>query len=338
MSHQVDFAPEAVFHYLASEVMERVAPDVQSLLLKTSLLPDITVPMAERLTNLSTAGEVLASLHRARYFTERRQEPEFSYQYHSLFREFLQQRARQVMSPTEFSALQRKAAGLLVSAGRIEDGVKLLQAAEDWEGLARIIVAEAGHLIEQGRVQTLEGWIRSVPEKVRQEIPWLNYWLASTRMVFNSDEAYGLFEQVFGKFRSQEDRVGVLLSWCGMVRTVLFQWADLGRLTKWLDLFPRIHSAGTPYPSIEVEAHVADCMAGIIMQMHQDRTDARAWLDRAVDLSQRRSAMYRKLLQLFLTTALLSGVLVWPGGITAANAANLFAKVSQTGALGLAHK
>jgi len=318
--------------------MERVAPDVQSLLLKTSLLPDITVPMAERLTNLSTAGEVLASLHRARYFTERRQEPEFSYQYHSLFREFLQQRARQVMSPTEFSALQRKAAGLLVSAGRIEDGVKLLQAAEDWEGLARIIVAEAGHLIEQGRVQTLEGWIRSVPEKVRQEIPWLNYWLASTRMVFNSDEAYGLFEQVFGKFRSQEDRVGVLLSWCGMVRTVLFQWADLGRLTKWLDLFPRIHSAGTPYPSIEVEAHVADCMAGIIMQMHQDRTDARAWLDRAVDLSQRRSAMYRKLLQLFLTTALLSGVLVWPGGITAANAANLFAKVSQTGALGLAHK
>ena len=43
--------------------------------------------------------------------------------------------------------------------------------------------------------------------------------------------------------------------------------------------------------------------------------------------------MYRKLLQLFFTTALLSGVLVWPGGITAANAANLFAKVSQTGAL-----
>ena len=286
VSHQFDFTPAAVFQYLASEVMERVAPDVQSLLLKTSLLPDITVPMAERLTNLSTAGEVLASLHRARYFTERRQEPEFSYRYHSLFREFLQQRARQVMTPTEFSALQRKAAGLLVSAGRIEDGVKLLQAAEDWESLARIIFAEAGNLIEQGRVQTLEGWIRSVPEKVRQEMPWLSYWLASTRMVFNSDEAYGLFEQVFGKFRSRGDRVGVLLSWCGMVRTVIFQWADLGRLTKWLDLFPRIHSEGTPYPSIEVEAHVADCMAGIIMQMHPDRTDARAWLDRAVVLNK----------------------------------------------------
>jgi len=284
--HQVDQTPEAVFQYLVGEVMERVAPDVQSLLLKTSLLPDFTVPMAERLTNLSTAGEVLASLHRARYFTERRQEPELSYRYHSLFREFLQQRARQVMSPTEFSALQRAAAGLLVSAGRIEDGVKLLETAEDWEGLAHVILAEAGNLIEQGRIQTLEGWIRGVPEKVRKEIPWLSFWLASTRVSFNPDEAYGLFEQVFGEFRSQGDRAGTLLSWCGAVRAVLFRWADMGRLTKWLELFPRIHSEGTPYPSIEVEAHVADCMAGAIMQMHPDRTDARAWLDRAVGLSE----------------------------------------------------
>ena len=109
--------------------------------------------------------------------------------------------------------------------------MKLLQAAEDWESLARIIVAEAGNLIEQGRIQTLEGWIRGVPEKVRHETPWLSYWLASSRMSFNPAEAYGLFEQVFGEFRSQGDRVGVLLSWCGMIRTVLFQWTNMGRLT-----------------------------------------------------------------------------------------------------------
>jgi len=50
-------------------------------------------------------------------------------------------------------------------------------------------------------------------------------------------------------------------------------------------------------------------------------------------LSQRKSAMSRKLLRFFLSTALLSGVLVWSGDITAANAANLFANVSQTGVL-----
>lgn len=43
--------------------------------------------------------------------------------------------------------------------------------------------------------------------------------------------------------------------------------------------------------------------------------------------------MSRRLLQLFLSTALLSGVLDWSGGLTAAYAANLIAKVSQTGAL-----
>ena len=282
---QVDQTPETVFQYLAGEVIERVAPDVQSLLLKTSLLPDITVPMAERLSNLSTAGEILASLHRGRYFTERRYGPELSYRYHPLFREFLQQRARAVLGSAEWSRLQRSAAEWLVSAGRIEDGVTLLQAAEDWEGLARVILAEAGNLGAQGRIQTLEAWIRGIPEPVRKEIPWLTLWLATTRVSFNPDEAYDLFDQVFEQFRSQGDQAGLLLSWCGAVRAVLIRWAGLNRLDKLLELFPTIHQEGTPYPSIEVEAHVADCMAGAVMQRQPYRTDARAWLDRAVRLS-----------------------------------------------------
>lgn len=43
--------------------------------------------------------------------------------------------------------------------------------------------------------------------------------------------------------------------------------------------------------------------------------------------------MVQKLLRLFFSPALLSGVLVWSGDVTAANAANLFANVSQTGGL-----
>jgi len=50
-------------------------------------------------------------------------------------------------------------------------------------------------------------------------------------------------------------------------------------------------------------------------------------------LLQRRSAMSRKLVRLFLSTALLSGAFAWSGGIPAANAANLYANVSQIGGL-----
>jgi LuxR family maltose regulon positive regulatory protein len=279
-------APETVFHYLASEITERLTPDKRELLLKTSVLSDISVPLAERLSNLAHAGEILRELHAGRYFTERREGRGLSYRYHPLFRDFLLHRAQQVMGPMEFRALQRRAAELLVSAGRIEDGVLLLQAAEDWDGLVPTILAQANGLIESGRSQTLEAWICSLPESVRNQNPWLNFWLATVRVAFMPDEAYGLYRQVFLQFRSQGDQVGSLMAWCGAVRAILLRWADMNRLDEWLDQFPVIQPEGAPFPSIEIEAQVADCMASAIMHRQPYRSDARVWLDKAIRLAE----------------------------------------------------
>jgi LuxR family transcriptional regulator, maltose regulon positive regulatory protein len=278
--------PEHIFHYLASEVMERLPPDTQMVLLRTSVLFDIDVSLAEQLSNLPHAGEVLRVLHAGRYFTERRQGAEVSYRYHPLFRDFLLHRAQQVLGPIEFRALQVKAAELLVKSGRIEDGVQLFQVTEEWERLVPVILAHAHSLLETGRIQTLERWICSVPESMRNEIPWLNFWLATVRVAFNPDEAYGLYQQIFHQFRSQGDQVGILMAWCGAVRAILIRWTGMSRLDRWLDLFPVIQPEGAPFPSIEVEAHVADCMAGALMQRQPYRSDARAWLDKAVRLAE----------------------------------------------------
>ena len=229
---------------------------------------------------------MLASLHARRYFTERRDGQEESYRYHPLFREFLFERARHSIGLTELRVLQSTAARLLVNAGQIEEGVTLLQAAEDWNGLIHVILSGAGSLVAQGRIRTLEEWIRSVPETIRQEIPWLTFWHGTTRVAFSPDEAYPLFEQAFDQFRLQGDAAGLLLAWCGAIRAVLMRWGNMSRLDRWLSVFPIIHPTGASYPSREVEANVADCMAGAIMQRQPYRQDAKEWLDRAVLLGE----------------------------------------------------
>ena len=281
----LDGTSETIFRYLAGEVMERLSPDVRQLLLKTSVLSDINIRSAEVLTGLSNAGDLLAFLHRSRYFTERRQGTEPSYRYHPLFRDFLLHRARVDLGTAQIQALQRNAADLLIKEGRIEEAVLVLQAAEDWEGLVQVILGQAQELVATGRIQTLEAWILCIPEPVRAQSPWLMFWLASTKVSFDPDQAYALFDQSLDEFLRQGDRTGALLSWCGAIRAVLIRWDGLGRITKLLELFPTIHPDGASYPSIEVEAHVADCLAGAIMQTRPDRDDARAWLDRAVSLS-----------------------------------------------------
>jgi len=282
----IDDTSETIFRYLAGEVMERLSPEVQQLLMKTSVLSDINLRSAEALTGLSNAGDILAFLHRSRYFTERRQGTEPSYRYHPLFRDFLLHRARVELGTAHLQALQRNAAELLIKEARIEDAVLSLQAAEDWEGVTQVILGHAQELVATGRIQTLEAWIQSVPERIRVHNPWLMFWLASTKVSFDPDQAYVLFDQSLVEFRGQGDRMGALLSWCGAIRAVLIRWAGLGRITKLLEIFPTIHPDGASYPSVEVEAHVADCMAGAIMQTRPDRDDARDWLDRAVSLSE----------------------------------------------------
>jgi len=283
---QAGEAPEIIFQYLAAEVLERLEPDVQSLLLKTSILSDISVPIAEQLTNVSNAGAMLASLHARRYFTERREGSEEWYRYHPLFREFLLERARLSIGLAELRVLQSTAARLLVNAGQIEEGVTLLQAAGDWNGLIHVILAAAGSLVAQGRIRTLEEWIGIVPEAIRKETPWVTFWHATSRVAFSPDEAYPLFEQAFDQFRLQGDAAGLLLAWCGAIRAVLMRWESMNRLDRWLSMFPMIHPQGAPYPSREVEANVADCMAGAIMQRQPYRQDAKKWLDRAVLLGE----------------------------------------------------
>jgi ATP/maltotriose-dependent transcriptional regulator MalT len=193
VADQSERSSEAIFQYLASEVMQGLPSNTQELLLKTSVLSDISVPLAQQLSNLPHAGQILMSLHEGCYFTERREGSEPSYRYHPLFRDFLLQRAQQILGPTEVRALQRKAAQLLVSNDRIEDGAALLQVAKDWEGLATVILANVEQLISQGRFQTLEIWIRSVPETTLSAWPWLTFWLGIIRMPFNPGEAYQLF-------------------------------------------------------------------------------------------------------------------------------------------------
>ena len=87
---------QVLFDYFAPEVFERWPRPVQTALLRTALLPAMTVPQAEQLTGEKTIGKALTDLHRKNYFVVLRMDDEPHYEYHSLFREFLLNRARKV--------------------------------------------------------------------------------------------------------------------------------------------------------------------------------------------------------------------------------------------------
>lgn len=277
--------PQAIFDYLAKEVMDHFPQDTQTVLLTMSILSDFTPQMAQQLSSMENAADILEQLHQARYFVERREDRIGWYRYHPLFQEFLLRRAEQIWNSKDLSALRCKAAALLVESHHEEDAVALLQQAQAWEEYRAIVRVQAPILVQQGRIQTLETWIQQLPNAQREADPWMDFWIANGSLFRSPKDAHRLYESSMNRFRQQGDQIGTLLAWSGAVQSILVAWTGSKRIHDLVRLFDDIHPTGRPYPSVEVEAVIAQAMAGAYFHMYPDRPKAREWLDRAVEMA-----------------------------------------------------
>src|SRR5712691_2824103 len=230
----LDSTPEAIFDYFAGEVFDKSDDKTREVLLQTAFLPMLGIKTVEKLTGQHGAARILSDLSRKSYFTVKHLQPEPVYQYHPLFQEFLRARAKELLTPERLVALQQNAATLLEADGQVEAAVDLLQAARDWTMLSRLIGRHAQLFVSQGRMQTIEGWLRGVPEDVRARDPWLEYWLGVCRLPFAPAEARGYFERAYARFKSGGDLPGVCLAWSAVIDTFVYEWQDFKPMQPWV--------------------------------------------------------------------------------------------------------
>lgn len=274
--------PQAIFEYLAAEVMHRLPVETQQVLMTMSLVPDFTPDMAIALTDRPQAGHILEQFHRSRYFIERREDRLGWYRFHPLFQEFLLRRAEEEWTPAVLRERRRQAAALLMATQQPELAITVLQQAQAWGDYRTFIQQQAPILVRQGRMQTVQTWIQHLPNVEREADPWMDFWLADCRLLVAPQEATSLFESVMIRFQQQGDQTGMLLSWAGATQSILVAASGMKRICDLMQLFEEIHPEGTAYPSLEVEAVVAQAMAGCYVFVYPDRPQTHRWLDRAV--------------------------------------------------------
>lgn len=274
--------PQEIFDYFATEIFDRADQEKQDFLLRTSLLPWVTARTAERITGCARAGEILSTLHRNQFFTERDTASEPIYRYHPLFREFLLSRARGALSREETVTIQRNAATLFMEAGKPEEAAGFFLDAGDWAGFVTFLLNHAPVLIAQGRIKTLEVWLAQVPMEMIANTPWLLYWLAVCRMGVNPARARGDFEQAFRVFEAQKDDAGALLAWSGIIESAFCEFDDFRQFDRWIDWLEERTRRDPSFPSMKIEAAVSSSMAGALIWRCPPHPDIRSWLNRAL--------------------------------------------------------
>ncbi len=285
MRFRSDLPPEEVFDYFAGEVLDKLDSETQDFLHMTAFLPKMTAEAAERLTDQENAGRILSDLSRNHFFTVKHSSAEPTYQYHPLFREILLTRMKESLSPGGVIRVQKRAAALLEESGQVEDAASLYLDAQDWEHLVRLILSTAQSLIVQGRSKTLEQWIADVPDDLRQDNPWLLYWLGICKMTVDLRESRKHLEKAFSMFKDRRDIPGMYLSWSGIIDTFVYEWADFMPLDRWISEIETLLRQYPEFPSYEIEARVTYGVFCALMYRQPQHSDLPQWAERAMAIA-----------------------------------------------------
>ena len=291
--------PEEIFEYFAIEIFEKTDGDTRNFLLKTAFLPKMTARMAEDLTGLPSASRILSELSRIHYFTEKRLPLQPMYQYHALFREFLLSRAKETYPPEELASISNRAAALLEEAGQTESAVALLRENGNWVELSRLIIRHGPVLASQGRNQTLEEWLGSLPKEILEGDPWLLYWMGVTRQIPDPSGSRALLEKAFEKFKNQRDRTGMFLSWSNLMNCIWFEMKDLSIFDQWIHVLEGMMRDFKEFPSEEIGARVATNMISILAICQPWHPQIETWIERTLSLAEVCSDIHVKRSALF---------------------------------------
>ena len=278
--------PQEIFDYFATEIVDKTDREEQEFLLKTSLLPWVTVRIAERLTGNARSEEILTKLYRNHFFTERDTGADPVYRYHPLFREFLLLRARGTLTEEEILKIQRAAAALFLETGHSDEAAAFFIDAGDWEGLIPFILDNAPELMAQGRIRTLGEWLQAIPGEIVGNSPWLLYWKGQCTLAIAPAEGRAYLEQAFRLFDERGDDTGALMTWIGIVDALIFAFENLKHLDRWIDWLDERVCRDASFPSPEIETDVASDMVMALMWRRPIRVTMQQWINRALSASR----------------------------------------------------
>src|SRR5438105_2887370 len=162
----------AIGEYLMAEMLERQPSEVQSMLLRTSLVDRMNGELADLLAGRPGSEGMLLELEDANAFVVSLDAQRTWFRYHQLLADFLRLELRRKFAD-EVPDLHRRAAQWLADHGEAVEAVRHTLAAGDWPDSARLLADHLFSLTLDGQEGAIAVLLRSFPAGVSAENPEL---------------------------------------------------------------------------------------------------------------------------------------------------------------------
>jgi LuxR family maltose regulon positive regulatory protein len=161
--------------YLAAEVLDGMAPDDRSFLLRTSVLERMNGALCDVVTGGDGGAGRLADLERRNLFLVALDSRRHWYRYHHLFADALRARL-DVEAPGTAAELHRRAAAWLAREGLAAEAIEHAIAAADSALVAQLVATHWLTFFNRGWLMTVRRWLDALPSGTLAAEPQL--WLA----------------------------------------------------------------------------------------------------------------------------------------------------------------
>jgi LuxR family maltose regulon positive regulatory protein len=276
---------QAMFGYFAAEILDRLPGTSSDVLIRTAFFPQFSKAMAMEASDNTDAAKIVDGLVRRGYFATRSEGAEPRYRYHDLFREFLLATGRERLGGEEYRDAARRAAALLDRDAQTEAAVDLYHDTHAWPEVTHVVLRDAHVLLEQGRWQTLMGWITGLAEATIDEEPWLRFWLGICRLTTNPPAGRTELETAYAGFEADNNNAGQALAAAALIESYGTQFADVKRVDHWIDVLNGLVSAGVELPpDLEVRIRI-NLLVGLLSRRPGDPQLQRMeeWLEQFLD-------------------------------------------------------
>jgi LuxR family transcriptional regulator, maltose regulon positive regulatory protein len=153
----------AIGEYLMAEMLERQPSEVQSMLLRTSLVDRVNGELADRLAGRSGSEQMLLELEEANAFVLSLDAQRTWFRYHQLLADFLRLELRRTLAD-EVPELHRRAARWFAHRGEVVEAVRHTLAAGDWPDAARLVADHSFRWVLDGQAGTIRAVLQAFPE------------------------------------------------------------------------------------------------------------------------------------------------------------------------------
>jgi LuxR family maltose regulon positive regulatory protein len=182
---EVSGSQRYIFDYLIEEVFQSQSASVQTFLLHTSILKQLSAPLCDAVLEQSGSQQMLEQLERTNLFVVSLDTQRRWYRYHALFAEVLHHRLEQTQ-PAFVPILHRRASQWYAGHGRLNEAISHAIAAQQWQWAANLIEQVYTRTWGNSEHAILRRWLEKLPTEVMRSRPRLCLAYAKTLFMVSS--------------------------------------------------------------------------------------------------------------------------------------------------------